>query len=207
MYKMNRMSKQVPGRVTAQQKLMDVASKLGNKSLAKQQGSTVELYDTLPLNGNTQLDFFKGANSRNFPFTNTGSDGNKLPVGYAMVVQYAYFTICTLDKLTGQFTKFEPVSTAGTSPSPLILNGTLDINIANVRVLKELPVLSFMPDFNPDAENALSTNYEFKTLITIQELLEYIATLRLPNYTGIDDTYLRLTIQGAGAIINTRTTF
>lgn len=207
MYKMSKMSRQVPGRVTAQQKLMDVANKLGNKSLSQQQGSTVELYDTLALNGNTQLDFFKGSNSRTFPFTNTGSDGNKLPVGYAMVVQYAYFSLCEYDKATNSFKNFKPLTTTSSVLNDTILNGTLDFNIANVRVLKELPILSFLPDFNPDAENALSTNYEFKTLITIQELLEYIGTLRLPNYTGVDDAYLRLTIQGAGAIINTRTTF
>lgn len=200
-----RKMKQVPGAITAQQKLIDVANKLGNKSLSQQQGSTVELYDTLPLNGNTQLDFFKGSNSRTFPFTNTGSDGNKLPVGYAMVVQYMYLTICELGE-DGSFTKWTPLNPTDPT-SNIILNGTIDFNIANNRVLKELPVLSFLPDFNPDAENALSTNYEFKTMITIQELLEYVATLRLPNYTSIKDTYLRLTIQGAGAIINTRTTF
>ena len=72
--------------ITPQQKLVAVNNKFGNSSIKDQQGTTRLIYDTLPLSGTSAktLRFFEDSASRQFPFSNTGSDGNKLGVGNTM---------------------------------------------------------------------------------------------------------------------------
>lgn len=193
--------------VTPQRKAIGVNDKFGNSGIKKQQGSTVIKYDTLPLDGSTNLRFFDQSSQRNFPFSNTGTDGNKLGVGNSMVVERAYLTICTYDGETQQFSKFLPIQVGGLDPvSDIILNGEFSFEIANAMVIKQLPILSWIPEFNKIAENAKNTNYEFDTQVVIPPLLEYVATLRLPKYDATE-WYLRLTIEGAGAIIAPKATF
>lgn len=193
--------------ITPQRKAIGVNDKFGNASIKKQQGSTVIKYDTLALDGSTDLRFFDQSSQRNFPFSNTGTDGNKLGVGNSMVVERAYLTLCQLDKDGTSFVNFAPIA-IGNPVSEIILNGEFTFSIANATVIKQLPILSWIPQFNKVAENNVNTNYEFDTQIVIPPLLEYIANLRLPKYsTGEDKYYLRLTIEGAGAIIAPKATF
>jgi hypothetical protein len=194
--------------ITPQRKAIGVNDKFGNSGIKKQQGSTIIKYDTLLLDGTTQLRFFDQSSQRNFPFANTGTDGNKLGVGNSMVVERAYLTICTYVRATNSFTDFLPLDITTGGLTDTILNGEFSFEIANATVIKQIPVLSWIPQFNKVAENALNTNYEFDTQIVIPPLLEYVATLRLPNYTaGETPLYLRLTIEGAGAIIAPKATF
>jgi hypothetical protein len=194
--------------VTPQRKAIGVNDKFGNASIKKQQGSTVIKYDTLKLDGTTNLRFFDQSSQRNFPLSNTGTDGNKLGVGNSMVVERAYLTICQLDK-NGALVKLAPLTLGSTTLVDNILNGEFSFEIANATVIKQLPILSWLPEFNKVAENSLNTNYEFDTQIVIPPLLEYVATLRLPQYpVDPEETYyLRLTIEGAGAIIAPKATF
>jgi hypothetical protein len=196
------------GFVTPQRKTIGVNDKFGNRGIKKQQGSTVIKYDTLLLDGSTNLRFFDQSSQRNFPLSNTGTDGNKLGVGNSMVVERAYFTLCERDK-TGALIKLSPLALGVDTFVDTILNGEFNFEIANATVIKQLPILSFIPEFNKVAENSLNTNYEFDTQIVIPPLLEYVATLRVPNYTPDPekDLYLRLTIEGAGAIIAPKATF
>lgn len=196
------------GFVTPQRKTIGVNDKFGNRGIKKQQGSTVIKYDTLLLDGSTNLRFFDQSSQRNFPLSNTGTDGNKLGVGNSMVVERAYFTICERDK-NGALFNLAPLAVGVSAFVDTILNGEFNFEIANATVIKQLPILSFIPEFNKVAENSLNTNYEFDTQIVIPPLLEYVATLRLPNYTPEPekDLYLRLTIEGAGAIIAPKATF
>ena len=194
--------------VTPQRKAIGVNDKFGNSGIKKQQGSTVIKYDTLELNGTTELRFFDQSSQRNFPFANTGTDGNKLGVGNSMVVERAYLTLCKYDRTNNSFTDFLPLDITTGGLSDTVLNAEFSFAIANATVIKQIPVLSWIPQFNKVAENALNTNYEFDTQIVIPPLLEYVATLRLPNYTaGETPIYLRLTIEGAGAIIAPKATF
>ena len=197
------------GFVTPQRKTIGVNDKFGNRGIKKQQGSTVIKYDTLLLDGSTNLRFFDQSSQRNFPLSNTGTDGNKLGVGNSMVVERAYFTYCKRDRTTGALTSLAPLALGVNTFIDTILNGEFNFEIANATVIKQLPILSFMPEFNKVAENSLNTNYEFDTQIVIPPLLEYVATLRLPNYTADPEApiYLRLTIEGAGAIIAPKATF
>jgi hypothetical protein len=196
----------VRGQVTPQMKNIAVNDRFGNSGIKKQQGSTVIKYDTLPLNGNTQLRFFEQSSQRNFPLSNTGTDGNKLGVGNSMVVERIYLSIVQYDAVGNDLNSIAPCDLT-TTRGILINNGEFGFEIANSLVIKNVPVLSFTPDFNKNAENEKNNSFDFDTQIIIPPLLEFVATLRLPNYTAFDGYYLRLTIEGSGAIIAPKTTF
>jgi hypothetical protein len=183
-----------------------VNDRFGNSGIKKQQGSTVIKYDTLPLNGNTQLRFFEQSSQRNFPLSNTGTDGNKLGVGNSMVVERIYLSIVQYDATNNDLNSIAPCDLT-TTRGILINNGEFGFEIANSLVIKNVPVLSFTPDFNKNAENEKNNSFDFDTQIIIPPLLEFVATLRLPNYTAFEGYYLRLTIEGSGAIIAPKTTF
>jgi hypothetical protein len=120
-----------------------------------------------------------------------------------MVVERAYLTLITEDE--GDVT-FSTIPLTGTF-SYLSL-AEFGMSIANTDVIKNLPILSWVPEFNKNAENQLNNNYEFDTQVVIPPLLEYVCTLRLPAVTTVPaGTKIRLTIEGAGAIIAPRTTF
>lgn len=194
------------GQVTPQMKNIAVNDRFGNSGIKKQQGSTVIKYDTLPLDGSTQLRFFEQSSQRNFPLSNTGTDGNKLGVGNSMVVERIYLSIVQYDAVANDLTSIAPCDLT-TARGILINNGEFGFEIANSLVIKNVPVLSFTPDFNKNAENEKNNSFDFDTQIIIPPLLEFVATLRLPNYTSFEGYYLRLTIEGSGAIIAPKTTF
>lgn len=193
------------GNFTPQRKAIGINDKFGNTGIKKQQGSTVIKYDTLPLDGSTELRFFQGSANRNYPFSNTGSDGNKLGVGNSMVVERAYLSIVGTN--TEDPTLIDTIASIEIGSQGFLLCAEFSFSIANTEVIKNVPVLSWLPEFNKVAENQLNTNFEFDTQVVVPPLLEYIATLRLPKYTKVADTYLRLTIEGTGAIISPRATF
>jgi len=194
----------IRGSVTPQMKNIAVNDKFGNSGIKKQQGTTVIKYDTLPFDGRTEFRFFEESNQRNFPLSNTGSDGNKLGVGNSMVVERAYLTIGTYNPTTNAWTTLTTTSIAS---NVAILAAEFGFTIANSQVIKNVPILSWIANFNKAAENEVNSNYEFDTQIIIPPLLEFVATLRLQKYTAITDTYVRLTIEGSGAIIAPKTTF
>jgi hypothetical protein len=198
------MRERIMGTVTPQMKNIAVNSKFGNVGIQKMQGSTIIKYDTLKLQG-TELRFFEESNQRNFPLSNTGADGNKLGVGNSMVIERIYLTIGSYNPATNAWTDFQ----ATDLNSPIqILAAEFGFTLANSQVLKNIPILSWVPNFNKAAENQLNSNYEFDTQIVIPPLLEFVATLRLQNYTApTEDLYVRLTIEGSGALIAPKTTF
>lgn len=192
------------GPVTPQMKNISVNDRFGNSGIKKQQGSTVIKYDTLPLDGRTEFRFFEESNQRNFPLSNTGADGNKLGVGNSMVVERAYITVGTYDATTNRWTA---VSQTGLTTNIAVLTSEFGFTIANSQVIKNIPILSWLPQFNKVAENEVNSNFEFDTQIIIPPLLEFVATLRTQGYTPVEGTYVRLTIEGSGAIIAPKTTF
>ena len=197
------MKEVISGRFTPQRKAIGVNDKFGNTGIKKQQGSTVIKYDTLPIDGRTEFRFFEGSAQRNFPYSNTGSDGNKLGVGNTMVIERAYLSLVTTTE-AGVISTVDPITI---SDDPSITLGEFGFSVANSEVIKTVPVLSWLPEFNKVAENQLNTNFEFDTQIVLPPLLEFVATLRLAQAYTKANTYLRLTIEGTGAIIAPRTTF
>jgi len=196
------------GRFSPQRKLVGINDKFGNTGIKMQQGSTIIKYDTLPIDGRTEFRFFENSTQRNFPFSNTGSDGNKLGVGSTMVVERAYLTIVVMDAI-------DPKKVVSVAPVDLASNadvalGEFFLEIANSQVIKNVPVLSWLPEFNKNAENQLNTSFEFDTQVVIPPLLEYVATIRANAPASLDPettVYLRLTIEGTGGIIAPRATF
>ena len=188
-----------------QRKIINTNDKFGNSGIKNQQGSTVIKYDTLPIDGRLEFRFFEGSAQRNFPFSNSGAQGNTLGVGNSLTVERAYLTLLQYDDETGLWVDIDKLSL---SAIPGLTLAEFGFTIANSEVIKNVPILSWFPEFNKYAENALNNNFDFDTQIVIPPLLEFVATLRCAAYARpTNNVYLRLTIEGTGAIIAPRTTF
>jgi hypothetical protein len=193
------------GNITPQMKQVFVNNKFGNSGIKKQQGSTVIKYDTLPLDGRTEFRFFEGCQSRVFPFTNSNSEGNKLGVGNSMTIERMYLSIVTTDALAPNLPT--AIASFDLTTNIAILTSEFSFLLANATVIKNVPILSFVPNFNKVAENQLNSSFEFDTQIVVPPLLDFIASLRTQAYTALENTSIRLTLEGAGAIIAPKTTF
>lgn len=197
------MKESIASRFTPQRKIIQVNKRYGNTGIKRQQGSTVVKYDTIALTATTQqLRFFEGATNRQFPMTNINSEGNKLPVGSSMIVERAYLTLLTFDPATG-FTAINPPDT-----EPNLACAEFGLMVANKEVIKNVPILSWIPDYNKSAGSVDYNNFEFDTQVSLLPLLEYIATVRFADVLSeTEGIYLRLTIEGTGAIISPSSPF
>ena len=194
----------IRGVVTPQQKAIGVNNRFGNVNIRKNQGSSVELYDTLDLTvanagSGTTLRFYEDAQTRTFPDTNL-ENSNQLSVGETLVVENIYFSILSLTE------------GAVSGIAPIKLGGTLDlsefsIEIANSVVLKRLPVLSTVSDFNESANFEDNSVYQFYTQLVIPPLLNFSVNLRIPPVTIGADVKIRCNIAGVGSLLAPRTTF
>jgi hypothetical protein len=187
------------GNVSPQMKQVFVNNKFGNTGIKRQQGSTVIKYDTLPLDGRTEFRFFEGCQSRVFPFTNSNSEGNKLGVGNSMTIERMYLSIVTTDALAPNLPT--AIASFDLTTNIAVLTSEFSFLLANATVIKNVPILSFVPNFNKLAENNLNSSFEFDTQIVVPPLLDFIASLRTQAYTAVENTSIRLTLEGAGAII------
>jgi hypothetical protein len=206
------------GQVTPQNKIMDVNRRLGNKSIQNQQGTTRILYDTLLATGINTLSFFKEANTRVFPLTNTGSFGNKLEAGESLVLQRMYLTVIEGGISGGKFVFQNIFGIDADNFDNVFGTGELDIVLANNIVIKRIPLMSFFSNYNKSAQFGVDpldsrgghNILEMDTLIVIPPLLDY--EIRVRTESPLDPIsfpghYLRLTIEGVGSIINTRQTY
>lgn len=189
---------------TPQDKIIGVSNKFGNTGIKNQQGTTVILYDMLPIDGRNEYRFFEGSSQRNFPFSNTGTDGNKLGVGSSMIIARAYLSVHEFDTENNEWL----LPQAGVFASPATLLGEFSFEIANSQVLKQYAGLDFLPTYNHTAVHPANFVLEWDTQINIQPLLEFVAVYRIQQGEPAQpNTYLRLTLEGTGAIIAPRTTF
>ena len=78
--------------MSAQDKMLNVASRLGLTTLKDMQGTTRMVYDS-QTTAATQHTFFKGASQRAFPLTNVGANGNQFQVNEALLVEKIGFFI------------------------------------------------------------------------------------------------------------------
>jgi len=199
--------------VTPQQKMVAVNNRFGNVNIKSQQGSTRVLFDSIPLDGRTNFRFFEAANTRTFPLTNIGAEGNRLEVGSTFTIEKIYFNAVTFDAVNNTITaSLNGLNfTAGDTAVPFA-TGELDFFIANSQVIKQLPTgFTFGSNFNPTAVNTNDHAFSLATDIVIPPLLEYVASLRTTSYaTGADlqgFTHIQCFIYGTAGILAPQTTF
>jgi len=191
---------------TPGQKIAYVNNRLGNKGVENQQGTTRIIYDSLPIDGRTEFRFFEGCGSRNYPQTNLTQ--NKLEVAEAMVIQRASLSVLTI--VSGAVTLVESVLTAGALTRAAVYgSGEFQFLIANNRVVKPMPLIAWDPEFNKSAQYGAITggsynNYRFMTEISVPPLLEFVAAIRTTTLAAATNKFLRLTIEGVGAITNVK---
>ena len=190
--------------VTPQQKIVAVNQKFGNTGIKDQQGTTRLIYDTLPLGaaGAKTLRFFEDSASRQFPFCNTGSDGNKLGVGNTMVIQSISFFLLTYDTVN---LRFDAIALPTTVPA--IQAAQVNFEIANNRVIKNLSLYELTAAFDKNIGATNDSTIELETDIVIPPLLNFVCQVQIPYFTPAANTYLRCVINGTGGIIAPRTTF
>jgi len=80
--------------ISAQDKMIYVANKLGLTSLKDMQGSTRVIYDQQTTAALTHT-LFAGASQRAFPLTNLGANGNQFQVDEALLIEQIGFFIPT----------------------------------------------------------------------------------------------------------------
>ena len=111
--------------MSAQDKMLNVASRLGLTSLKDMQGTTRMVYDT-STTAATNHTFFKGAAQRAFPLTNVGANGNQFQVNEALLVEKIGFFIPSAA---------DGIAYAGSGTSGLSVK--FDLVIGNKTVIKD----------------------------------------------------------------------
>ena len=112
--------------MSAQDKMLNVASRLGLTTLKDMQGTTRMVYDSQTTAAANHT-FFKGASQRAFPLSNVGANGNQFQVNEALLVEKIGFFIPSAA---------DGIAYAG-------LNGVsvkFDLVIGNKTVLKDVSV-------------------------------------------------------------------
>ena len=154
----------IRGNVTPQQKAVSVNNRFGNTGIKRQQGSSVELYDTLPLSvaaaaQGVTLRFFEDAQTRTFPNTNL-ENSNQLSVGETLVTETIYFSV--IEFTDGAVSRINPILLTNA-----FAQAEFSIEIANSVVLKRLPVLSTLGIFNESSGIDDNAVYQFYTQLVI----------------------------------------
>lgn len=112
--------------MSAQDKMITVANRLGLTSLKDMQGTTRMVYDSITTAALTHT-FFKGAAQRAFPLTNVGANGNQFQVDEALLVEKIGF--------------FIPTATDGIAYNGLAgISIKFDLVIGNKTVIKDATV-------------------------------------------------------------------
>jgi hypothetical protein len=109
--------------MSAQQKMLHVADRLGLTTLKDMQGTTRMVYDSNTTAALTHT-FFKGASQKAFPLTNVGANGNQFQVDEALLVEKIGF--------------FLPASAGGADYTGLnTFSVKFDLVIGNKTVIKD----------------------------------------------------------------------
>jgi hypothetical protein len=114
--------------MSAQDKMLNVASRLGLTSLKDMQGTTRMVYDSQTTAALTHT-FFKGASQRAFPLSNVGANGNQFQVNEALLVEKIGFFIPSAA---------DGIAYAGLDPSGTSVK--FDLVIGNKTVIKDATV-------------------------------------------------------------------
>lgn len=183
--------------MSAQDKMLNVASRLGLTSLKDMQGTTRMVYDSIGI-ASTNHEFFKGASQRAFPLSNVGANGNQFQVNEALLVEKIAF--------------FVPVAANGISYNGLQTAGLsvkFDLVIGNKTVIKDATVeLGGEQAFYTDGAVASSVIDLEGVGILIPPQVEYyvIAKSFTSDARVASSQRLGCYLFGTGALLNFNTT-
>jgi hypothetical protein len=111
--------------MSAQDKMLNVASRLGLTSLKDMQGTTRMVYDSQTTAAANHT-FFKGASQRAFPLSNIGANGNQFQVNEALLVEKIGFFVPSAA---------DGIAYAGLAPANASVK--FDLVIGNKTVIKD----------------------------------------------------------------------
>lgn len=184
--------------MSAQQKMLHVADRLGLTTLKDMQGTTRMVYDSIATPA-TNFTLFKGAAQRAFPLTNVGANGNQFQVDEALLVEKIGF--------------FIPLTDAGNtyqSISQVALSVKFDLVIGNKTVIKDATVeLGGEQAFYNDGAVASAVIDLEGVGILIPPQVEYYVVAKpflTSTRVSVGDRRLGCYLFGTGALLNFNTT-
>jgi hypothetical protein len=114
--------------MSAQDKMLNVASRLGLTSLKDMQGTTRMVYDS-QTTASFNHEFFKNASQRAFPLSNVGANGNQFQVNEALLVEKIGFFV----PLAANGISYDGLGVAGVGAFSV----KFDLVIGNKTVIKD----------------------------------------------------------------------
>lgn len=191
----------VIARPTQLQKVLATSKKFGASARGAQFTERV-IYDTLPLDGRTNFEFFQGCSSRTFPATNLTE--NKLQKQENMVVKFISLEVVTYtSNAKTAIASIEPLSTSFAGQ----YRSDLNFQIAQSVVLKQFPMDGINPSFNMYAKHTTANIVRLGVDLVIPEFLEFVASLRTTAYTASETKELMLKLHGEATIFSPRASF
>src|SRR5258706_1043557 len=184
------------------EKIILTNENFGNINIKNQQSTSRVIYHSLPLDGNTNFNFFEGVASVSGNILLTNIPQNKLQVQESMVWRRLYFAVLIFDEMTNVFTDITDMTTAGVAE---IYGGVYSFKFDTSTVQKNNPIASQLPTFS---KNSIHTLHEWIWLDnnpTIVPDMEFTVPTIVPTYTPVTNAFLRLTIEGIGTLLSAKT--
>jgi len=187
--------------VTPSAKLALVNNKIGNPSLKKNQGTSLEVYDYVKVTPGAAgvIRFFAEVNTKTFPFTNIQQ--NQLTTGEALSVEFIAWTRLEVTRASGALSAF----TALTQSVAELSLAQFSLLLDNSRILKNNSLARSFNDLNTKGGTANNSLWYPDTDLVIPTQIPFTAELTVPanTDTGTDvDVYYGCHLFGTGAILN-----
>jgi hypothetical protein len=183
--------------MSAQQKMLHVADRLGLTTLKDMQGTTRMVYDS-QTTAATNFTFFKGAAQRAFPLTNVGANGNQFQVDEALLVEKIGFFVPSAA---------DGIDYAGISAT--VTSVKFDLVIGNKTVIKDATVETAGEQAFYNDGSVGSSVIDLEGVgILIPPQVEYYIVAKPFNTSTRESVSIRLGcyLFGTGALLNFNTT-
>ena len=183
--------------MSAQDKMLNVASRLGLTSLKDMQGTTRMVYDS-SVTIQTNHTFFKGAVQRAFPLTNVGANGNQFQVNEALLVEKIGFFIPT----TADGTDYTGAGADDTAVK-------FDLVIGNKTVIKDatVEIAGEQAFYNDGTAPSSVIDLEGVGILIPPQVEYYVIAKTFNGLTRVANTKrLGVYLFGTGALLNFNTT-
>ena len=183
--------------MSAQDKMLNVASRLGLTTLKDMQGTTRMVYDS-NTTVSTNHTFFKGAAQRAFPLTNVGANGNQFQVNEALLVEKIGFFIPSAPNGIA----YVGIGSAG-------FGVKFDLVIGNKTVLKDVTceTAGEQAFYNDGAAASSVIDLEGVGILIPPQVEYYIIAKSFNSVTRVaESTRLGVYLFGTGALLNFNTT-